>query len=357
MNRATLDRYLLRDVIASWAAVIVVLLMIMLATRFASMLSDIAQGEIPRSLLGSAVLLSALQYLVLLVPVSHLLAVMLSMGRLYKDNEVAAMMGCGVSLLRLYRPFLAFGAALAVFTGLLAFDWGPWAARTLDRMIKDGRRLVQYTPFEPGHFREVGGRAVFYTEDMAPEQGTLTTIFGRIEEGEGRTSIILANEGRQGVDETTGEREVVLYGGLRYLGEPGRADYDVVRFAELEMHVEMPEMIYAGGKRALTPTAVLLASTDPKDLAELHFRIAAPISVLVLTLLAVPLSHVQPRQGRYGKLVIGIVIYLLYSNLIGLGQNWVAGGDLPGWLGLWWIHALVLAAALLLFARRQGWVR
>ncbi len=101
--------------------------------------------------------------------------------------------------------------------------------------------------------------------------------------------------------------------------------------------------------------AALIASTDPQDRAELHWRIAAPISVFLLTLLAVPLSYVGPRQGRYGKVVLGLVVYLFYSNLIGLGQSWMGKGKLPEAVGLWWIHAIVLAAALILIGKRLHW--
>lgn len=358
MTRLRLDRYLLREAALSWVSVIVVLLVIMLSTRFASLLSDIAKGDIPRSLLFTSVLLSALQYLVILVPVSQLLATMLSMGRLYKDNEVAAMMGCGVSLMRLYRPFLLLGALLTVLAAALALQWGPWAGRTLDVMLKDGRRLVQYTPFEAGQFKEVGGgRSVFYTAEMDPHERQLTTIFGRFEGDDGPYSIIVANQGRQQVQTDTGEREVVLFGGARYRGVPGQADFDVVRFDELKMHIALPEFIYVSGKRALIPTSTLLASDDLNDIAELQWRLSAPLSVMVLTLLAVPLSHIEPRQGRYAKLVFGIVVYLMYSNLLGLGRSWITEGIVPASLGIWWVHALVLCVGGYLFAKRQGWLR
>lgn len=355
MNGSRLDRYLLRDAALSWLAVTVVLLLIMLSTRFARLLADAAAGELPRDLLFKVVGLTSLQYLVILVPVSLLLGVMLSLGRLYKDNEIAAMAGCGVSLLRLYRPYLLLGGLLAGFTGLLAFEVGPWAGRAADYLVKDARRLIQYLPFEPGRFKTVAdGRAVFYTGEMDPDREQLTSVFAQIEEREG-ISIIIANEGRQRLDPVSGDREITLYGGWRYQGRPGRADYDILRFEEFTTRVTPPQFIYSSAKRRISRTADLWASSDPEDRAELHWRIAAPLSVFLLTLLAVPLSHVGPRQGRYGKLVVGLVVYLMYSNMLGLGQSWIAKGKLPPFVGLWWIHAAVLAAALLLIGRRMNW--
>lgn len=357
MSSRVLDRYLLRETVSAWVAVIVVLLLIMLSTRFARLLSDAAAGEIPRGLLAQALGLSTLQYLVVLIPISQLLAVMLSLGRLYRDNEIAAMTGCGVSLSRMYRPFVISGVLLALLTAWLSFGVGPWAGRYGEYVIKDARRLVQYTPFEPGRFREVaGGRAVFYTAELDSAQGKLTTVFGQIYEGD-TESVIIAAEGRQEVDETTGDRKITLFGGYRYAGIPGEAAYDIVRFEEFSTRVTPPQFMFTPGKVKVKPTSELLRSRSLADQGELHWRAAAPISVLLLTLLAVPLAHVAPRQGRYGKLVIGIVIYLLYANLLGVGQNWIAKGTLPSAAGLWWIHALLLAIALWLIAKRQGWLQ
>ncbi|EIT67602.1 MULTISPECIES: LPS export ABC transporter permease LptF [Hydrocarboniphaga] len=356
MNGTTLDRYLLRDAAASWLAVIVVLLLIMLSTRFASLLADAAAGELPRDLLFKIVGLTSLQYLVILVPVSLLLGVMLSLGRLYKDHEVAAMTGCGVSLLRLYRPYLVLGGLLAVFTALLAFQIGPWAGRTADYLVKDARRLIQYLPFESGRFNSVAdGRGVFYTAETDQDREKLNAVFAQIERGENGISIIIANEGRQRLNTVTGDREITLYGGWRYDGQPGSKMYEIVRFDEFMTRVTPPQFIYSNNKRRVLSTSALLASSDPQDRAELQWRIAAPISVFLLTLLAVPLSHVGPRQGRYGKVVLGLVVYLFYSNLIGLGQSWIGKGKIPEAVGLWWIHAIVLIWAVALIGKRLNW--
>lgn len=355
MLRGTLDRYLLRETAAATLAVTLVLLTIMLSARFAKFLGAVATGDLPRNLLAQVVALSSVQYLVLLIPAALLLAVMLTLGRLYKDSEVAAMMGCGVSLGGLYRPFLWLAALMALLTAWLAFDAGPWAGRHVDYISKDARRLVQYTPFEPGRFKSVaGGRAVFYTEQVDATGEKLTTVFARIQDDEDE-SIVIASEGRQTIDPATGERQVTLYGGWRYAGEPGKADYDVIRFEELETRITPPEFAYSSSKRKLAPTADLLNSNDSEDKAELAWRIAAPVSVFVLGLLAVPLSHLRPRQGRYGKLVLGIVLYLVYSNLLGLGQAWIAQGRVPSFIGLWWVHLIFGGAALWMIAQRQGW--
>ena len=357
MNRLVLDRYLMREAATAWFAVTFVLLAIMLSTRFASVLNFAAKGDLPRDLLFNVVLLSTLRYLVILVPASLLLAIMLSLGRLYSDNEVAAMTGCGVSLWRLYRPFLWLAALLAVLTAVLSFSVGPWAGRQADFLVKDAKRLVQYTPFEPGQFKlAAGGKAVFYTATMNTEGSQFGQVFAQIEESRG-SSVVVADHGEQSSDPASGDRSVRLYDGYRYFGTPGTADYDVVKFKELTLRLSPPAFDYINNQRVLASTGDLFGSADPRDRAELESRLAAPLSVLILALLAVPLSHLQPRQGRYGKLVLGILAYLAYANLISFGATWIGKGKVPPQLGLWWVHGVVLLIALWLIARRQGWVR
>lgn len=358
MKQTILDRYLLREAAVSWVAVTFVLLAIMLSTRFARFLAQAAAGELPKELLFQIAALSSLQYLVILVPVSMMLAIMLSLGRLYRDSEIAAMMGCGVGLGAMYRPFVVLGAALALFTAALSFQLGPWAGRTADYLVKNAARLIQFNPFEEGRFNSVmGGHAVFYTGHMSTDGRQLESVIAQVEEDDG-VSFVTAQRGEQRGDPVSGERTISLQNGIRYRGHPGDAAYDVMQFDALTTRVSPPEFMYISAKRKLKSTPALLASDELGDRAELAWRASAPISVLILTLLAVPLAHIAPRKGRYGKVVVGIGAYLLYSQLLGLGQAWIAKGKIAPEIGLWWVHALMLAWAGWLIGRRMNfWQR
>jgi len=348
-----LDRYLIRDAAGAWAAVAIVLLAIMLSTRFAFFLALSAKGDLPPALLFKVVALSSLRYLVLLVPVSLLLGVMLSLGRLYKDNEIAALTGCGVGARQFYRPYVVFGVALAAFTAALAFHISPWAAQQADYLLKDAKRLVQYTPFEAGRFKAVAdGRAVFYTSSLSDDGTTLGQVLAFIEE-KGGTTLVTAQSGAQRIDPDTGERQVTLHEGQRARATAGERASELTDFGSFSTRITPPPFEFSSGSRAIRSTDSLIASSDPKDRAELHWRIAAPVSALVLLLLAVPLGYIAPRQGRYSKLVWGILAYLAYSNLLSLGQTWLAKGSVPPAVGLWWVHALFLLLAGVLIWRRE----
>lgn len=355
MRQSILHRYLLRESFMAWVGVTVVLLAIMLATRFARFLAQAAAGQLPREFLLNIVALSSLQYLVILIPVSLLLGIMLALGRMYRDHEVAAMTGCGVGPGTLYRPIGLLALCLAALTAALAFQIGPWAGRKADFLAKDAQRLIQFTPFESGRFKEVaGGRAVFYAAQVDPRGGGLDTVFARVMERRG-PGIITAQRGAQELDPASGERVLRLEHGYRYAGEPGRADFEIVRFDTLTTRIAPPELLYLSSKRKIRETGLLLGSEDPEDQAELQWRIAAPLTVLLLALIAVPLAHTSPRAGRYGKLVLGILAYLVYTNLLALAQAWVAKGYVPVSVGMWWVHGLALVAAFWLVANRMGW--
>lgn len=351
-----LGRYLLRETTLAWLSVLSVLLIVMVATRFASVLNFAAEGAIPANLLFQVAMLSSLRYLMIIMPVSLLLAVMLALGRLYSDNEIVAMAGCGVSLGTLYKPILFLAVILTVVTAILSFQVGPWAGRRADSLVKHSRKLMQFAPFSPGKFQSVGGgRAVFYAASVGGEGANFDSVFVQIAGRNNQESTVLARSGAQGLDPTSGDRVVTLRDGYRYSGRPGNGDFEIAHFQRLHLRLKPPAFHYVNDQLQLAKTKSLLSSSKPADEAELQARIAAPLSVMVLALLALPLSHLKPRQGRYSKVVIGILIYLVYANLIGFGQMWLARGQLSPSIGLWWIHGIVLLLALALLAHRQGW--
>jgi len=356
MRLGILGRYLLREAAAALAAAAFVLLAIMVSAQFSRYLAQAAGGTLPKDVLLGVVGLTSLQYLMILIPFAALLAVMLTLGRMYRDQEVAAMNGCGVGAQDLYRPFLLLAVSMAVLAGAFSFEIGPWAGRKADFLLKDGRWLVQYNPFEAGRFKDIGdGRAVFYTDRVGRDGKELGLVFGEVREEQG-ASVVSARRGSYSL-EADGSRRLTLEDGWRFEGQPGEGGFDITHYDSLTSRIQPPEFVYKLEERKTRPTAELRASADLADQAEWHWRLASPISVFVMILIAVPLSHTAPRKGRYGKLVVGILVYLVYSNLLTFGQTYLAKGKLPLVLGLWWVHALAAGLALALIARREGWMR
>lgn len=351
-----LDRYLLREVIQTWVAVTFVLLVIMLTTRFARYLGEAAAGNLPSEAVFALLGLTSIHYLTVLVPVSLFLAVMLALGRLYRDNEMVAIMSCGVGYGDLWRPLMGLATLVAVGLALLSMVVSPWAGQASHRVQVAAEREVQATGFDAGRFRTSDqGATVFYAESVSDGGREMSNVFIQQRDEDQRIMVSLAERGEQRLDEATGERMLVLYDGRRYLGQPGAHEYQIIEFREHGVRVDLGEPDYSDARRSAQPTALLWRSGEPGDLAELQWRISVPLMGLLLVLLAVPLGRVSPRQGRYGKLLAAILVYVLYSNLLGISQVWIERGQLPGWIGLWWVHLLVVAFTVFLVGRHYGW--
>ena len=137
-------------------------------------------------------------------------------------------------------------------------------------------------------------------------------------------------------------RFLVLEDGFRAEGVPGQADWRVMRFERNEVRLPDVEVEEERAGRLTASLPELFAMPGAEARAELHWRLAAPLSLLVLMALALPLSRQAPRQGRYGKLVLGVVLYLVYVNLLSLGRLWIGQERIPAQFGLWWIHLPML---------------
>jgi lipopolysaccharide export system permease protein len=285
-----------------------------------------------------------LQNLSILLPVGLLLGVVLAFGRLYADSEMAAALACGAGPVNLYLPV----ALLAVFAaGLLAWltlVLAPQATNQALSLRQEAMRAGQFAPIAAGKFRTFGGNAVVYAQSVNPD-GTLHNVF--VERNNGPlVQVVLAERASHAVTADGMTHILTLYDGERFEGAPGTAEFRTVRFAEHVIPVQVPIGNDPVRDLEARPSAQLLHSDDPTLRAELDWRVAMPLMCLVLTVLAVPLARLRPRQGRYARVWLAILLFLLYSQLISVGKVWVARGTAPAYLGLWWTHAVVVLAAL-----------
>ena len=150
---------------------------------------------------------------------------------------------------------------------------------------------------------------------------------------------------------------MVLEDGWRYAGLPGDAVFSVTRFERHAVRIEaQPRETLAGGRKMLS-TATLLRSGNRAHFMELQRRISAAISIVVLGMLAVPLARTTPREGRYGKLFMAIVVYFLYTNALSIAENLVERGIVPGLIGVWPVHAAMALVTVVLIVRQNTGAR
>ena len=349
-----LDRYIFREVAQTWLSVTTVLLFILLTNQFARVLGDVAKDKLPKDAVFQIIGLTGLQYLTILVPIGLFLSIMLALGRLYADSEMPAMMACRVGPAGIYRPITWLMLPLVAGVAWLAMDVAPRALTAIERIGVEARRQADLASIEPGKFTASGGDdSVVYAERvMGP--GTVEKVFLQRRTEAGEVEVVVAERGEQRDSDDPNTRFFVLHDGRRYSGVPGTASFTVMEFAEHGIPYRLPDLSEPELEPRAMPTLDLFGSTDPAHVAELHWRLGVPLSTLILAIFAVPLSRSQPRQGRYGRIATGLLVFIIYFNLLSAGKAWVEQGTVPAWMGIWWVHVLMLSAALGLLGVQNG---
>jgi lipopolysaccharide export system permease protein len=347
----TVQRYVLREVVQTWLAVTGVLVAILVSNQLSRVLGQAAENQYGRAVVFDLIALGAIMNLSVIVPVGLLLAMVLTLGRMYHDSEMAALQACGFGPARLLAPLFCFAVIIALGLGWLAFVQVPRADSQVQALRQSALKEAQFGQLDAGKFRGFsGGDAVFYAEHV-DQDGVLHNVFVQREVQQGRIEVALADTATYTKANAAGMHLVTLFNGRRYEGVPGRDDFRVIEFREHGIPIATPQDVRASLDPDTKPTAALLGSHDPSDIAQLQFRASTPIMALVLTLIAVPLSKLRPRQGRYARVGFAIVVYFVYSILLSGSKIWLEKSELPPAIGVWWVHAAALGLGLYLLMR------
>lgn len=350
-----IERYLLRQFALSVAAVTVVLLLVGLGGLLVDLMAEIARGKVPAALLLSQLGLRSIQVLPILLPLALFVGLLLSVGRLYGDSEMAVLSSVGLGPQRLWRPLMLVTVPVVLVVAASSLWLAPAGARTARDMINVANRSFLVAGLEAGRFLELPGRGgILYVGELSPDGTRFSQMFVQSER-EGRLDVITAREGELRVEGDTG-RYLVLRDGFRVEGTPTARDFRLMRFEQNEVNV--PDRAPDTGEDELEarPTRQLIAQADAPARAELHWRLALPLMALVLGLLALPLGRGEPRQARYGRILAALLIYVNAMALLVLGKGWLATGVIPSWLGLWWLLLPIAVLAAWLF-RTDGRLR
>lgn len=352
-----IDRYILREILSTLLVVLFVLLIVFLSNRLVRFLADASVGDLANEMVLTMLGMKTLGGLVIILPLGLFMAILLGLSRLYKDSEMVALTACGVSVRRIYRSVIALALAVAAVVAVISFYVAPWAEERSYRLRDAQDSQILLSGVGAGRFAEpAGAGGVMYFERASPDGSLMYGVFIQQHRGEGEV-VLSAQRGRRWTDES-GVQYLVLMDGYRYEGMPGDAAFRVIRFEQHAVRIEARDVAPAQRKQRARPTSELIGAEDAGAVAELQWRVSMPLSVLFLSLLAVPLSRTNPRQGKYSKLFVAVLIYLIYSNLLGVSNSWVAQGRLAPEAGMWWVHLALLLSTWGLFVRQYGlrWV-
>jgi lipopolysaccharide export system permease protein len=327
------------------------LLGIVVFSQLVRLLGDSASGLLAVDGVLAIMGFSSLNYLPVLLSIGLFLSVLLTLTRSYRDSEMVVWFTSGIGLTRWIRPVLGYAIPVTLLIALLSLVLSPWALSKADEFRRRLDSRDDVSAATPGAFRESKqADRVFFLEEVDVEKKRVGNIFVQSSQN-GKEGTMVAKEGYQ---ETApnGDRFLVMLNGTRYEGIPGQADYKIVEFERYAMRIEPVELRQELPNVKAYPTLYLLQNMTPLNIAELEWRVGLPLSALVLALLAIPLSYVNPRAGRSINLITAMVIYMFYNNMISVTNSWVGRGKLSPVLGLWGIHLFMFAAMLVLFYYR-----
>lgn len=350
-----ISRYLLREIVLALLVVTGVLYVIFVSNRFVRMLAAAEGGNLPAEAVVQLLAFKSISSLETLLPMALFFAVLIAFGRLYKDNEIVALAASGVGIGRLLGTVLwaAFG-----FAGLVAgisLYAGPWAEEQSSQILDALKTDADTRGVAEGRFRELrDGKLVFYVERLSEDGRTMEKVFVETQGKEGIRNVLSAERGYYFVEESTGDRYLILQNGYRYEGRPGDAQFKIIQFNEHGLLIEERALVTSARKVVAYPTPALIGATQPWERAELQWRIAMPLATVLLAALAVPLSRTTPRQGRFAKLFVAIVVYVVYMNLLVVSRSWLEQNAVSPYVGMWWAHGLLLVLVAVLVARQSG---
>lgn len=353
---SVIDRYVARELLLTWLSVTLVLMLILLSTALAQLLGKAASGSIPADAVFGLLTITGARYLILLVPMSLYLGVLLTFGRLYRDNEMSALAACGIGMPRLYRPLLLVALPVSLFMLYMTLQVMPNVAQESVRLKTEIENRSELSGLAAGQFNQSrDGEIVVFLDKQSSDGKLLNNLFVQ-QQTESGVQLETAARAQRFRDENG--RQYILFGdGRLYTGEPGRADYRIMEYESHGVYLGEAPVVQSVKQRDAMTVPELLASDKRSHHAELQWRISIPLGTLLLAILALPLSHTTPRKGRYAVLALAILLYLIYSNLMGIAETWFTQGKSPEWLGLWWIHGFAVLLILFWWLRRAGGVQ
>jgi lipopolysaccharide export system permease protein len=345
------QRSLIREFSLIAMAVVGVLLAIILTRLLILMLGKAASGDVlPEAVIG-LIAFGILNYLPVLLGIAVFAAVLLALTRSYRDSEMTVWFTSGLSIAAWVKPVLQFALPVALVCALLSLAISPWSQA---QSVEYQRQLLsrdEVSGVTPGVFRESrNSERVFFVDKLTESDAEVNNVFVQSTERD-RMGVMVA---RKGFIETAenGDRFVVLLNGRRYEGTPGTLDYRMVDFDRYAIRIEPKEAKREEPKVKAKDTMDLISDPLPQHMAELHWRVALPLAVVIMALFAIPLAFVNPRSGRSWNLMLAVLVYALYNNLLSIFQAWTAQGKVPAWLGLWPVHVAMIVILAVLFSRQ-----
>ncbi|QVL49405.1 MAG: LPS export ABC transporter permease LptF [Thiocapsa sp.] len=352
------DRYLLSEASKVFSAIVAILVLVVASMLFLRTLEEVNVGALSVHLVIKFLAFQVVRDLPNLLPPAFFLALLVTLSRFSRDSELIAMSACGIGPRRVLGALLLLAVPVALVTAWISLSLQPWAATGIHQIrMQQKEQAAQIAGLQPGRFYlEQGGELVLYIGDIDRRQ-SLGDVF-ILDRREDVARLVVSRNGQHRIEEDTGDHIVTLSSGHRFDGDPGSAAFMIGEFEEYRIRIQASGAAQGViSKRSTMPSLELLASPELPDRAELEHRLAAPLAILVLTIVAIPLVALSPRQRSSGRLSLAFLAYFSFFNLQRLAENWLATGVTPVWLTSFWYQVVILCVVYLVLLPESLWLK
>ncbi len=344
-------RSLLHELITTATGAFLILVGIVIAQRAGNFIRLATKGVLPNDAITTMIGFNMVRFLPMILSLTVFLAVLMTLSRWYRDSEMVIWFSGGLGINSWIRPVLTFSVPIILLITVLSLFIMPWAISKGDDFLTQLESRDELASISPGVFKESNnGERVFFIESFDELGNIVKNIFVQSMQHQ-KLGIIVAAEGSRFV-EKNGDHFLLMQNGRRYQGARGTAEFSTTEFEKYAIRVEAKEAKQEPPTTQSKSSRELLQNKNIKNSAELQWRFAVPISALILSLLAIPLSAMDPRAGRSANFAMALVIYIIYNNLLSIMQAWVTQGKINSVIGLWPVHLLFLALTVYMFYRR-----
>lgn len=344
-------RYLSRQLFATTMAVSGVLVLILVCGRFIKYLAEAAEGTLTGTIVFWVMIYRLPGFLELILPLGLFLGILLSYGRMYLENEMVVLEACGVSQTHLVKHTILPALSMALLVGFMSNYLSPLGTNKAMTMLEEQKKKSALELLSPGQFHASrDGSTVTYIETIDGPKKEMQNLFivNYNQNDVEKVELTRALRGEYKVDALSGARYLVMKEGFRFEGTPGTAKFNRTAYQTYNLKLEPPQPLEMVGEYALMTNAELRDQNTPQAAAELQWRVAIPLLVPIVAYLAVLMSKVNPRQGRYMKLLPSIILYLAYLSLLLAMKNKISKEKIPAEIGMWWVHIVFFCTAMLM---------
>lgn len=356
-------RYLSQQILASFFATTMVLLVIFLSNQLVHNLNDAASGSVTVHAVLTVTAVQLPIVLAYMLPVGLFLGALVTLGRLYVDHEMVVLSACGVSKTQIVAMILMLALPITALDAWLTMSVQPHLAQVRSEIIAQSAQTATLDKILPGRFQTIGdNNRVIYAGAVDKSEHYFGDVFVAIR-GESSGSqgfvwdLLSSDQVREETQPTNGQF-FVFENGERYRGIAGKNDFNRLNFKQFWQR--LPTINGSSGMRYSTMNTHQLLeryADDSRAAAELQWRLVNVLSTLLFALLAIPLSRVNPRKGKFAQMLPAIVLYVAYANTMFAAKSWVRDEKISIALGMWWIPLVLLLLALLLLWSEHGWAR